>query len=99
MQNQRMPGMQRPKISPVEVYWKTVTYRTVALYVLLILAVVMATLYLIYPESFSGAISKVSRTLGGGPNASAELTAMQAKFVNLDGKVQVKKVNSVQWVA
>jgi hypothetical protein len=99
MQNQRMPGTQRPKISNVEVYWKTVTYRTVALYVMLILAVVMATLYLIYPDSFSGVIAKVSSTLGAGANANAELSAMQAKFVNLDGKVQVKKVNSVQWVA
>jgi hypothetical protein len=99
MQNQRMPGMQRPKTSSVEVYWKTVTYRTVALYVMLILAVVMATLYLIYPESFSGVLAKVSRTLGAGTNSSAELSAMQAKFVNLDGRVQVKKVNSVQWVA
>src|ERR1700730_10948607 len=99
MQNQRMPGMQRPKISSVEVYWKTVTYRTVALYAMLILGVVMAILYLIYPDAFSGAIAKVSRTLGAGTNATAELTAMQAKFVNLDGRVQVKKVNSVQWVA
>jgi hypothetical protein len=59
----------------------------------------MATLYLIYPESFSGAIAKVSSSLGAGTNANAELSARQAKFVNLDGKVQVKKVNSVQWVA
>jgi hypothetical protein len=99
MQNQRMPGPHRPKISHVEVYWKTVTYRTVALYVLLILAVVMATLYLIYPEAYSGAMAKVSKMFGASPNANAELTAKQAKFVNLDGKVQVKKVNSVQWVA
>jgi FecR protein len=99
MQNQRTPGVPGPKISSVEVYWKAVTYRTVALYVLLILAVIMATLYLIYPESFSVAIAKVSRTLGGGGNANAELSAKQAKFVNLDGRVQVKKVNSVQWVA
>jgi hypothetical protein len=99
MQNQRMPGMQRPKISGVEVYWKTVTYRTVALYAMLILGVVLAILYLIYPESFSGAIAKVSSSLGAGTNANAELSARQAKFVNLDGKVQVKKVNSVQWVA
>ena len=99
MQNQRTPGAHRPKISHVEVYWKTVTYRTVALYVLLILAVVMATLYLIYPEAYNGAMAKVSKTLGASANANAELTAKQAKFVNLDGKVQVKKVNSVQWVA
>src|SRR6202521_1527437 len=99
MQNQRTPSTQGPKISPVEVYWKTVTYRTVAIYVLLIFAVVLATLYLIYPEAYSGAITKVSGMLGAGAKASAELTAKQAKFVNLDGRVQVKKVNSVQWVA
>src|SRR6267154_358108 len=99
MQNQRTPVGHRPKISHVEVYWKTVTYRTVALYVLLILAVVMATLYLIYPEAYSGAMAKVSKTLGASANANAELTTKQAKVVNLDGKVQVKKVNSVQWVA
>jgi hypothetical protein len=99
MQNPRPPGAPGPKISHVEVYWKTVTYRTVALYVLMIFAVVMATLYLIYPESYSGAIARISQSLGAGANANAELTAKQAKFVNLDGRVQVKKVNSVQWVA
>jgi hypothetical protein len=98
MPNNRIPGLQGPKISPVEVYWKTVTYRTVAMYVMLILAVVVAGLYLIYPESFGGTITKLSKTLGGNTNANAELSAKQAKFVNLDGRVQVKKVNSVQWV-
>jgi hypothetical protein len=98
MQNQRNPGLQGPKISTVQVYWRTVTYRTVAIYVMLILAVVMATLYLIYPEAYSGALAKASRALGGSTNANAELSAKQAKFVNLDGRVQVKKANSVQWV-
>jgi len=95
---QRPPVVPRQKISPVEVYWKTITYRTVAVYVLLILAIVMATLYLIYPESYSGAITRINHALGGGTDAGAELTPKQAKFVNLDGRVQVKKVNSVQWV-
>src|SRR5882762_9331963 len=98
MQNQRLPGVQRPKISSVQVYWKTVTYRTVAIYILLTITVIIATLYLIYPESYGGAMSKVSQALGGGATAIADLTVKQAKFVNLDGKVQVKKVNSVQWV-
>ena len=98
MQNQRPPGLPRQKTSHVEVYWKAVTYRTVAIYLFLIFAVVMATLYLIYPESFSSAIARVSHAMGGGADAGAELTPKQAKFVNLDGKVQVKKVNSVQWV-
>src|ERR1700730_9760480 len=98
MQNQRNPGLQGPKVSTVQVYWKTVTYRTVALYVMLVLGVISATLYLIYPEAFSGAMAKISKALVGGTSVTAELSAKQAKFVNLDGKVQVKKVNSVQWV-
>ncbi|MGD0909361.1 MAG: FecR domain-containing protein [Candidatus Acidiferrales bacterium] len=95
---QRPPVAPRQKISPVEVYWKTITYRTVAIYVLLILAIVIAILYLIYPESYSGVIARINHALGGGADAGAELTPKQAKFVNLDGRVQVKKVNSVQWV-
>ncbi len=59
----------------------------------------MATLYLIYPEAYSGVAAKISDALGGGPKAAAEMSVKQAKFVNLDGRVQVKKVNSVQWVA
>ena len=98
MQNQRNPGLQGPKVSTVQVYWKTVTYRTVVLYVMLVLGVISATLYLIYPEVFSGAMTRISRMMGSGATANAEMSAKQAKFVNLDGKVQVKKVNSVQWV-
>ena len=98
MQNQRNPGLQGPKVSTVQVYWKTVTYRTVVLYVMLVLGVISATLYLIYPEVFSGVMTRISRMMGSGVTANAEMSAKQAKFVNLDGKVQVKKVNSVQWV-
>jgi len=95
---QRPPIAPRQKISSVEIYWKTVTYRTVAVYLLMALAVLAAILYLIYPEAYSGAIAKVSQAMGAGAAPAAELTAKQAKFVNLDGRVQVKKVNSVQWV-
>jgi hypothetical protein len=98
MLNQRPPDLPRQKTPHVEVYWKTITYRTVAIYFALISAIVLAILYLIYPEPFSLAMAKVSKELSGGASASAELTAKQAKFVNLDGRVQVKKVNSVQWV-
>jgi hypothetical protein len=87
----------RQKISPVEIYWKTVTYRTVAVYVLLIFSVVMAGLYLVFPEVFSGAMTRISEAIGASTAPTAVLTAKQAKFVNLDGRVQLKKVNSVQW--
>jgi hypothetical protein len=95
---QKPPGLPRPKTSHVEVYWKTVTYRTVATYLVLIFAIVMAILYMIFPESYSSAITRISHAMGRAADAGAELTPKQAKFVNLDGKVQVKKVNSVQWV-
>jgi hypothetical protein len=98
MLNQRPPILPRQKSSHVEVYWKTVTYRTVAVYFLLVFAIVLAILYMIYPEPFSLALGKVSQELGGGATAGADLTPKQAKFVNLDGRVQVKKVTSVQWV-
>jgi len=100
MPTQRPPAAPRqPKISPVEIYWKTVTYRTVALYICLILAVVTAILYLIYPETFSSGMARISKAVGAGAAQGADLTPKQAKFVNLDGRVQVKKVNSVQWVS
>jgi hypothetical protein len=95
---QRPPLAPRQKTSSVEIYWRAVTYRTVSIYMLLVLAAVMAILYLIYPEAYSGAMARISEAIGAHTVPTAELTARQAKFVNLDGRVQVKKVNSVQWV-
>ncbi len=86
-----------PKIKRVEVYWHTVTYKTVAVYVVLIAAIVFAAVYLIDPNLYSAAIDKFSRSIGNGEGDAIPISQMQAKFVNLDGKVQVKKVNSVQW--
>jgi len=64
----------------------------------MILAVAIAISYLIFPEAYGGVIARVSQAIGARTASTAELTAKQAKFVNLDGRVQVKKVNSVQWV-
>ena len=95
---QRPPVAPRQKTSSVEIYWKAVTYKTVSIYVLLILAAALAVSYLIFPEAYGGAMSRISEAIGAHTVPTAELTAKQAKFVNLDGRVQVKKVNSVQWV-
>ena len=87
-----------PKINRVEVYWHTVTYKTVAVYVILIAAIIFAALYLIDPNLYTAAYEKLNRSIGSGDSDAAPISLTQAKFVNLDGKVQVKKVNSVQWV-
>jgi hypothetical protein len=88
----------QPKIHRVEVYWTTVTYKTVAVYILLILGVILVALSLALPNWYSAAYSKLSSAVGNSETEAISVEQRQAKFVNLDGKVQVKRVNSVQWV-
>jgi hypothetical protein len=87
-----------PKVSRVEVYWHTVQYRTVALYVLLVLTILATLTYIIFPQMSASLIRRISDAVGPQNGGVATISARQARFVNLDGKVQVKKVNSVQWV-
>lgn len=87
----------KPKISRVEVYWHTVTYRTVALYIIIIAAILLAAVYLVFPETSASLLQKVSDAIAPTDNNVAKISARQARFVNLDGKVQVKKANSVTW--
>jgi hypothetical protein len=82
----------------VEVYWEAVTYKTVMVYVALLLAIIGATLFILKPDWYAVALKKVSSAVTSADNDPGTFTQTQAKFVNLDGKVQVKKVNSVQWV-
>jgi len=82
----------------VEVYWEAVTYKTVMVYVALLLAIIGATLFILKPDWYAVALKKVSSAVTSTDNDPGTFTQTQAKFVNLDGKVQVKKVNSVQWV-
>jgi len=92
------PPQTPPKIRPVEVYWHTVSYKTVALLVVLVGVIIVAGMYVTIPNWTEVVTKKLNNALGN-PEAEA-LTNMQtqAKFVNLDGRVQVKKVNSVTWV-
>jgi hypothetical protein len=87
-----------PKIKRVEVYWHTVTYKTMAVYALLLAVIVFAAIYLINPNLYSAVYDKLYKSIGNGDAGAEPISQTQAKFVNLDGKVQVKKVNSVQWV-
>ena len=87
-----------PKIHRVEIQWHAISYKTVAIYFVLFSVIVLAGVSLAYPN-WSDIISKqVSKAIGNVEPESANLAVTQAKFVNLDGRVQVKKVNSVTWV-
>jgi hypothetical protein len=87
----------KPKVSQVAVYWHSVTYRTVAIYAVLVATILFTSLYLVFPETSATIIRKISEVVQPKDTGVANPTARQARFVNLDGKVQVKKVNSVMW--
>ena len=89
---------QAPKIRPVEVYWHTVTYRTVALMIVLVITIIVAAMYISVPNWTDVATKKLDQWVGNPEKEMIANAQTQAKFVNLDGRVQVKKVNSVTWV-
>ncbi len=85
------------KVSRVDVYWHTVRYRTVILYIVVLATIALTATYLVFPEMSGNVLRRISEAIGPRPNEVATISARQARFVNLDGKVQVKKANSVQW--
>ena len=87
-----------PKIHRVEVQWHAVTYKTVIIYGLLLAAIILAGIFILFPSLYSAVTRKISTAITSNDGENASVTQTQAKFVNLDGRVQVKKVNSVQWV-
>jgi hypothetical protein len=92
------PPPAAPKVPHVEVYWTTVSYKTVAIYGVLIAAMILAGMYIAMPNWYSATYRKISSAIDNTDSESLAINQTQAKFVNLDGKVQIKKVNSVQWV-
>ena len=88
--NQRVPR--------VEVYWTAVTYKTVLLYVALGLGVIFGGAYLIKPDLYSTIVKKIDKAVSNPDADPVSGDQKKAKFVNLEGRVQVKRVNSVQWV-
>ncbi len=87
---------EKPKVTRVEVYWHTVKYRTVILYAVVLTSIVLAMVYIVFPD-FSNAVLRRIENVSGPTDHVPNPSSRQARFVNLDGKVQVKKVNSVQW--
>jgi hypothetical protein len=82
----------------VEVQWHAVTYKTLMVYGLLVAAIVVAGMFMVFPSTYAALTRKISGAITSSDSGDAPALQTQAKFVNLDGRVQVKKVNSVQWV-
>jgi hypothetical protein len=82
----------------VEVQWHAVTYKTVIIYGVLLATIIFAGMLLLFPSLYSAVTRKISTAIANNDGENAPVSQTQAKFVNLDGRVQVKKVSSVQWV-
>jgi hypothetical protein len=82
----------------VEVYWRAVTYKTVIGYGLLAAAIISGGLFVAKPDFYKVVIQKISDKVSDPETEPLSADQKHAKFVNLDGKIEVKKVNSVQWV-
>jgi len=92
------PGTEAPKHKPrMDVYWTSISYRTVAIYSSLAFVLIITTVALVYPDWFSNLFRRLSEALTASAPAPEPGDMSKARFVNLDGRVQVKKVDSVQW--
>ncbi|HLW88528.1 MAG TPA: hypothetical protein VKR57_08535 [Terriglobales bacterium] len=97
MSSNRKPG--------IHIAWKTVTYRSVALLVLLGLVVFLLGMHLTFPQ-FTDNELKAANSLGmraleavaGAAPKPGSLNSQQAHFTALDGTVRVKKANASSWI-
>ena len=99
MSNPRKPG--------IHIAWTTITYRSVALLILIIAAALFVTMRFTFPQFTQNTLqkagdltSKVLEKVAGmaPPAGTGVVTAQQAHFTALDGTVRVKKGNSNSWV-
>jgi hypothetical protein len=86
------------RVKRVEVYWHAVSYKSLVMYSLILVGLIFASVYFVTPGFYAAVLRKVSSAVSGSDADAVPLAMTQAKFVNLDGRVQIKKVNSVQWV-
>jgi hypothetical protein len=64
---------------------------------LLLGLIILAGMFIAFPSMYSAVTRRIT-TIASSDGENSGNSQPQAKFVNLDGKVQVKKVSSVQWV-
>ncbi len=91
----------------MHIAWTTITYRSVALFVVGVFVVAMIVMYFLFPEPTKAGMQKASSyfklamdKLGWGTADTSQSSKgpQQAHFTNIDGTVRVKKVNSNTWM-
>ncbi len=83
----------------VEVEWTTISYRTIAIYLVLAFALLLGILYVISPNFVIRTTKRLLETVAASPTPAQQPAAKkEAHFVNLDGTVRVQKAGSSQWM-
>ncbi|MGO8786414.1 MAG: hypothetical protein ACLQVL_03390 [Terriglobia bacterium] len=91
------PGVERGR--SVEVEWTTISYRTIAIYLVLAMVLIVGILYLLSPSFVIKTATRVLESVAANPTAPpSPVERKEAHFVNLDGNVRVKKAASSQWM-
>ncbi len=89
--------------SGIQVSWTTVTYRSVLLAILVVVALIAVVLYLMFPEQSRTLASKAAGAIGNvlgnrkGTGDATKAGQQTASFTMIDGTVRVKKANSNIW--
>ena len=80
----------------------TVTYRSVLVFIILIIALAGSIAYFVFPQEskalLNQAVAKLHLSDIGKTKPAKEIGQQQAHFTNLDGTVRVKRNNSSAWV-
>jgi hypothetical protein len=98
--DERKPG--------IHIAWTTVSYRSVALLIVAVGAIVFGAMWVAFPQFTQSSVKKaddvmgklLERVAGMAPKTAGTggVTAQQAHFTALDGTVRVKKGNGNTWV-
>lgn len=87
---------QKRRFGGLEVYWTTITYRSLILVVLALLLAGVSIIMLFRPGILGQVMAKLTNKAND--TASGVEEAAQARFINLDGTVRVKGRDSSQWI-
>lgn len=93
----------KEKGSSLEVYWTTITYRSVVILASLLFFISLGVYLVIRPAALKRMLTSIGNLVAGsespsGTGPTKATRAEQARFVALEGEVRVRKANAVQWV-
>lgn len=96
----RTPRPPAQNVGPsIRVEWTTISYRTIAMFIVVGFLLLCFVLYLIAPHYFGEKMDQAMAVFSSARGPAAELSSKRdAHFVNIDGTVRVKKAQSQQWI-